>query len=177
MCKLRAFGSCPWVRLTSSVTVLALLIWEDSFTAGCWWVNGPSPDYSAANSYSVITGSSISGHAGFTSKASVRTWPSLDVQFAYAFLHSDILDRVPNFVAEANLLCHRFNRNKGRRNIGGVDLHVFDTKSALPKRLARFQVFNSIELERIGHFIENAVGYFEPLRRKLVNFVFRLEET
>jgi sterol desaturase/sphingolipid hydroxylase (fatty acid hydroxylase superfamily) len=29
------------VRLTSSVTMLALLIWEDSFTAGCWWVKRP----------------------------------------------------------------------------------------------------------------------------------------
>ena len=28
---------------------VGLLIWQDSFTAGRWWVNGPSPDYSAAN--------------------------------------------------------------------------------------------------------------------------------
>jgi mannose-1-phosphate guanylyltransferase len=92
-------------------------------------------------------------------------------------LHSDILDRVPNFVAEANLLRHRLNQNKRRRNVGGVDLHVFDTKSALPKRLLRFQVFYSVKLERIGHFIKNAFGYLQTFTGEFVHLVFRLEET
>jgi mannose-1-phosphate guanylyltransferase len=92
-------------------------------------------------------------------------------------LHSDILDRVPNFVAEANLLRYRLNQNKRRRNVGGVDLHVFDTKSALPKRLSRFQVFYSVKLERIGHFIENAFGYLQTFTGEFVHLVFRLEET
>jgi len=83
-------------------------------------------------------------------------------------LHSNVFDRVSNFVAEADLLRHRFNQNKGRRNISGIDLHVFDTKSALPKRLARFQVFYSIKLECIGHFIENTFANFQSLGRKFV---------
>src|SRR5437868_12251571 len=119
MCKLRAFGACPWVLLTSSVTILALLIWEDSFTAGCWRVNGPSPDYSAANFYSVITGSSISGRGGFILKASART-PAITRRrvpaLAFAFEHFR-----PRFE-----FCRRgrssstpLQSNKGRRNVGG----------------------------------------------------------
>ena len=92
-------------------------------------------------------------------------------------MHADIFDRVSNFVAEADLLRHRLNQNKGGRNVRSVDLHVFDTKSALPKRLARFQVFHSVKLERIGHFTENTFGNFQSLGRKFVYFAFRLEET
>src|SRR4029077_6779468 len=109
MCKLRESGACPWVRLTSSVTMLALWIWEDSFTADCWRVNAPSLDYSAANSCSVITGSSISGRAGFTLKASAERRQSLDIEFPHSLLHAYVFDRVPNFVAQANLLRHCFN--------------------------------------------------------------------
>jgi mannose-1-phosphate guanylyltransferase len=100
-----------------------------------------------------------------------------DVQFAYSLLHPNVFDRVPNFVPETDLLGHRFNENKGRRNISGIDLHVFNRKSALPKGLACFQVFYSIKLKRIGYFVENAVGYFQSFIGELVNFVFRLEET
>ena len=100
-----------------------------------------------------------------------------DVELPYPFLHTNVFDRIPNLIAENDFLRHRVNQNKGRRNIGGIDLHVFDAESALPKRLARFQVFHPIKLERIGHFIENAFGNFQSLTGEFVNFVFRLEET
>ena len=100
-----------------------------------------------------------------------------DVQFAHSLLHTNAFDRVANFVAEADLRRHRFDQNKRRRNIRGIDLHVLQTKSAFPEGLARFQVFHSIKLECIGHFIENAFGNFQSLGRKFVYFVFRLEET
>ena len=92
-------------------------------------------------------------------------------------MHTNVFDRVSNFVAEADLLRHRLNQNKGRRNVGGVNLHVFDATSAGPKRLARFQVFHSVKLERISHFTENALRYFQTFSGEFVNFVFRLEET
>ena len=68
-------------------------------------------------------------------------------------------------------------KTRGVETSDGVDLHIFDTERPLPKRLPRFQVLNSIKLECIGHLIKNSFSNFQSLGGKLVNFVFRLEET
>jgi len=37
-------------------------------------------------------------------------------------LHTNVFDRVANFIAETDLLRQRVNQNKRRRNIGVIDL-------------------------------------------------------
>ena len=56
-------------------------------------------------------------------------------------------------------------------------MDVFNAENALPKRLARFQIFHAVKFERVGYFIENALGNFQSLTGQFVNFVFGLEET
>src|SRR5207248_9401341 len=89
--------------------------------------------------------------------------PLFDVELPYPLLHTNVFDRIPHLIAETDFLRHRVNQNKRRRNIGGIDLDVFDTEGALPKRLACFQVFHPIKLKRIGHFVENAFRHFQSL--------------
>src|SRR6266478_9446603 len=99
----------------------------------------------------------------------VEQWPrpaatggvSFDIDFAHAFLHAHILDGVADFIAQTRLYRHRIDQDERRRDVRRVDLHIFQTAHPRPKGLSRFQVFYSIKLERIGHFIENAFGYFE----------------
>ena len=56
-------------------------------------------------------------------------------------------------------------------------MHIFDAKNALPEWLVRFQILHAVKFERIGYFIENALGDFQSLTGQLVNLVFGLEET
>ena len=78
-----------------------------------------------------------------TQRLASNHWPSLDVQFARAFLHSDILDRVPNFgVAEADLLRQTASIGETRgveTSVVVVLICTFSTpKVRLPKRLGAF---------------------------------------
>jgi len=105
-----------------------------------------------------------------------RTRVSLDIEFPDAFLHTDVFDGVADLVGERELLRHGFDQDERCGRISGIELDIFDTKCARPKRLTRFQIFYPIQLESVGYLIENTFGNFQSFARKLVDLVFRLEE-
>ena len=101
----------------------------------------------------------------------------LDVDFANAFLLTNGLDLVSNFVPESDMVRNRFDENERRRSVRSVELDVFNAAESIDKRLLRFDIFHAIQFEGVGHLAKNALGRFQSFAGELVNPAFRLEIT
>ena len=49
---------------------------------------------------------------------------------------------------------------------------ILHTERAIKKWLPRLEVLDPIQLERVGDLAENTFGDLQPLRRRLINFIF-----
>ena len=96
----------------------------------------------------------------------------LDIDLADAFLLTNDLDLVANFVAEPGSARDGLDKNERRRCVRSIHLHVLDPDQPIKKRLPGFQVLYPIQFQRVGHLAENAFCDFEPLGRQLVDFYF-----
>lgn len=82
---------------------------------------------------------------------------------------------IANLIGKTERAWNRIDHDKWRIHVGGVEANVFQSAHARRKRLARFQIFDSVQFERVSDFAKNSLRRFEPFSRKLVNLAFGAE--
>jgi hypothetical protein len=103
--------------------------------------------------------------------------PSLNINFADAFLCANCFHLIPNFVCECDAGRDCFDENKRGGSIRCIHLYVLNSDHARQKRLPRLDIFYAVQFQCVGDLAEYPVANFQPLGRKFINFVFRLEIT
>ena len=56
-------------------------------------------------------------------------------------------------------------------------MNVLDADEAMKEWLARLEIFDAVQLQRVRHLAKHTFRDFQPLGRQFVNLAFRLEIT